>query len=366
MIKNKFYKYAFLILSCGAVIFATYLNHNYFRAESPARVDSNYYVMNTKDLDTGDVTDRIPLFKDIESEESTSEEELSEEDIDETAVPEGYDASIYNTEVISNNGIEPLDTSQYASIDELIWDIIHQYGVYDSQIGLAYYNFQTDEHFYINPDNYMIAASTSKVPVAALYVDLINEGVYTYDTHLPFNADYYVEGAGSITNSPLQSSYSISDLMFESLAHSDNTAWYTMAFNFINNYDSVRQGILNFAEGMSNVPSHYYSDNYTSAALTEKILIKIASNPAYEVIIDIMRQAQPNQLFTSYVNVENMPVKYGRLDAVVNDSGIYYENGEPQYVLVVLTDNVDYADGFLEILNLRINEWFRANYIQNS
>lgn len=48
------------------------------------------------------------------------------------------------------------------------------------------------------------------------------------------------------------------------------------------------------------------------------------------------------------------------MDGAVNDAGIYYEDGQPIYALVVFTQDVDSADLFLEEINLRVNEWARS------
>lgn len=314
----------------------------------------------------------IPDDKEESSEVSTeSSEESSEESHDKSSESSESEAlasdetqldpSIYNVDLIEANGIEAINPSDYASIDELVYDLIAEYGINTNQIGLSFYNFQTDEFFTINPQQYIIAASTAKVPIAAIYLDLIEEGYYSLDSYIPYDSTAY--SSLEPYNSNGDSAYTIEDLIHDSIVYSDNSSWYALAFNYINNFDSVRQGILNFSGYYSGVSDIYYSDNYTTAEISQEVLIKVANNPSYEPLTQLMRQTEPDQLFSSYVNNDNMATKYGRLEGIVNDTGIYYENNQAQYSLVVLTDEVDYADGFIELLNLRINQWFRANYI---
>lgn len=295
------------------------------------------------------------------SESETSASDDSSEDSTIEADETTLDPSIYNVDLMEANGIEAINPAEYETIADLVYETIEEYGINTEQIGLSYYNFQENDYFEINPQSYIIAASTSKVPIAALYLDLIEEGYYTMDSYIPYDSTAY--SSLEPYNDSAESAYTIGELIHDSIVYSDNLAWYALAFNYINNFNSVRQGILNFAEYYTGVSDIYYADNYTSAEIAQEVLIKIANNPSYDYITQLMRQTEPDQLFSSYVNNDNMATKYGRLEAVVNDTGIYYENDQAQYSLVVLTDEVDYADGFLEILNLRINQWFRANYI---
>lgn len=95
--------------------------------------------------------------------------------------------------------------------------------------------------------------------------------------------------------------------------------------------------------------------------MMEHLLIKLASDPAYQTTIDLMATDTTRQLFTSYVK-QGMANKYGRWEEAINDVGIYYEDGQPQYALVAITSNSPVADNFIELLNLRVNEYFHAQH----
>ena len=55
-----------------------------------------------------------------------------------------------------------------------------------------------------------------------------------------------------------------------------------------------------------------------------------------------------------------MATKYGRYENMLNDSGIFYQDDEPIYSLVVMVSDDLYADMFIAELNLRVNEWTLA------
>lgn len=274
------------------------------------------------------------------------------------------DPNIYRVDIMKEYGKDDFDPSAYDSVEEIVEELIDYYDIYYDGVSIAYYNFNDGDYYGYNDTNFIVAASTAKVIAVMAYIDLIEQGVYSYDTELLYNDYFNYEGAGNIANSPAQVSYSISDLMAESIMYSDNTAWYTLVFNYPNNFG----GIANYAlekTGDYNVPEFFYMDNYGSASLYTQILYIAANNPSYEYLIQLMRQTDPPQLFTSYIQTDVIANKYGRVDDEINDVAIYYENDLPQYSLVAFTTGQYNADNFLEDLSLYTNMWFRYNYILN-
>ncbi len=269
---------------------------------------------------------------------------------------------IYDTELMKKNNIESGLGSEFTSIESLINDLINKHQVDRDIIGLAYYNFTTGEHYYINEDKYFIGASTSKVAVAMRYFDLIDEGELSLNSSIPFKSSYYEKGAGYIANSPIKDSYPLEDLISNMIIYSDNTAWSGLKQNY-KTYGDLNKDILKQLD-FSSVPNYYYSDNYSCAKLAETWLIHIAQDKKYADLIKYMSETEPDQLFTSYVK-EGMANKFGRLNNLVHDTGIYFENKSPQYALVCYTEGLKGSDLFLEELNLRINEYYRAMYIES-
>lgn len=268
---------------------------------------------------------------------------------------------IYKYDLMKLNHIEANLGAKYDSVESLVFDLMEEYGVAQDQIGMAFYNFQSDEHFYLNEDRYFIAASTVKAPIAALFIDLIQNQQLALTTPITYKDSYFVEGAGNITNNPLEASYTIEELLYNAVIYSDNTAWYALMDFYNQNYGSYINGILDFTQ-FYGVPDYFYEDNYASAFLAQQWLIKIATQPNYKYLVSLMSQTEPDQLFTSYVD-QGMANKYGRLEDYVHDTGIYFEDGQPQYTLAVYTQGVENADVFLEMVNLRINEWHRHQFL---
>lgn len=328
-------------------------------------------VSQESDEESSSSSDESSSESSSESEESTSSSEYESvvaEAEDETVVE--LDSSlaaedIYNLDLMAENGIEQLDFDAYKNTANVIDATLTEYGVNSSEISLAYYDFHNGEHYYINGDTFFTAASVSKVSLAALYVDLLESGEYSLSSELPYSESLFEAGDGKVTNQPTKAAYTIEELISEAIIRSDNTAMNILKSAYESENGNYREDVLDFigVDAEDEIFDEYKAANVSSAHLVEQVLIKIAEDNKYQDLTNLMTQTTPTQLFTKYVNGEMMANKFGRYSDSVNDSGIYYENGQPQYCLVVLTDNVENADQFLEVMNLRVNQWFRHKYL---
>lgn len=302
-----------------------------------------------------------------ESPETTSESTESAE-ADETRVQLDADLAaedIYNLDLMATDGVELLDLGDYKNTANVIDTTLTEFGVNSSEISLAYYDFRNGEHYYINGDSFFTAASVSKVNLAALYIDLLEEGEYELSSKLAYSDNLFEAGDGKVTNQPNKPAYTVEELLTEAIIRSDNTAMNILKKSYEDEYGNYRESVLDFVglDADSSTYEEFLNSNVSSAQLIEQVLIKIAQDDKYQGLTDLMTQTTPTQLFTKYVNGEMMANKFGRYSNSVNDCGIYYENGQPQYALVILTDNVENADSFLEAMNLRVNQWFRNKYL---
>lgn len=276
------------------------------------------------------------------------------------------DEEVYNLDLMQASGIELIDTSQYASIDELIEATMAEFGVDESQVSLQYTNFKTDESYTINESTFQTAASTIKLPLAVMYVDAIEEGYVDWDTEVTYTYADYEEGDGTITAAVAsgtgQAAYTIEDLIANALMYSDNTATNMLIryYNELYGSETYKTSIASSVDVA--IDEAFYSDNVASAELLSAYYDLLATDDAYQPIVDYLLDASPDRLFTTYVNSSLMANKYGNYGTALNDGGIYYENDEAQYSLVALTDGLTDGTGFLENLNLRVNQYYRANY----
>jgi hypothetical protein len=279
------------------------------------------------------------------------------------------DDEIYNVDQMTADGVEALDASQYADMAAVIEETMADFGVSAEDISLVYTNLQTNETYTVNEDSYMTAASTVKVPLATVIIDAIEAGDMTWESPVTYAYEDYEEGDGTITAAVAsgtgQATYTIEELMGESLMHSDNTATNML----IDYYETVygegafRSNIVaEVYDQVGYIDEAIYEDNIASANFLTAYYKLISTNEIYQPILDFLLQTSPDRLFTTYVKSSVMANKYGNYATALNDTGIYYENDEAQYSLVVYTDGLTEGEDFLANLNLRVNEYYRATY----
>ena len=315
----------------------------------------------------------IAIFKYNDEDKGEADESLTATVDDSSAVESANnialslsDEEVYNIDLMQANGVAMIDPISYDSMADVIEDTMVEFGVDESQISLEFINYQTGESYTVNENNFQTAASTIKLPLSVIYVDAIDEGTIDWDTEVPYTYADYEEGDGTITaavgNGTGQAAYTIEELMADSLMHSDNTAT-----NMLISYYSEVYGSGAFKTNVANsvdvtIDDAFYDDNVVSAELLSAYYNLLATDDTYQPIVDYLLNTSPDRLFTTYVNSSLMANKYGNYGTALNDGGIYYENDEAQYSLVVLTDGLSDGTGFLENLNLRVNQYYRANY----
>lgn len=292
----------------------------------------------------------------IPSEASIAEESeaiaISVENISPVAVIDSVDAEDEHDEGRFEGD---LDYAEFASLEDIVWNEINTYGYDSDYLSISIYDFETGEDFHLNADIPSHGASTNKVGTAVLYSDLINEGYLTWESHLPFTQSWYEEGGGEITNGVFQDSYAIYDLVYQSLYYSDNTAWNTLINNYYSMYGDFQSSLIALS-GLSFDNGEIYNLNFATSRMLNEILIRLAANPEYQPIVDIMLEAQSGLYLKMYVD-EGMAAKYGQYEDGNHDTGIYYEDGEPAYTIAVMSRHLGYIDYFLGDLNLHVKEF---------
>lgn len=297
-------------------------------------------------------------------EPSTSQEETSLIEKDGSDVTSGHLSGSSSNESQENDAVQDetpnlsgIDYSQYQNISEVIRSLIKEYDLPEKNLGIVYENRITNERFYLNENKAAYAASTNKVGLATLYIDQIYKGTIDWQTKLPASPKSFQAGDGLISNSPLKSSYDLEDLMFNLIVYSDNTAWRIMLDYYNDHYGDVKKSLLKASkiDPLSKPLIDNY--NYATPNLLNTFLNKIADSSRYDKLKDFMLEAQPHLRFKLYHD-EGMATKYGQYNNVYHDTGIYYENGQPVYTLVLMTIDVGMVDTFMGELNLRINEWY--------
>lgn len=288
--------------------------------------------------------------------QSTQERESLSDQTQEEADLETTQEDLWLSLIDEGVPLEPLDYSQFHGVDQVIEQIINDFGYDDENIGIIYRNLLTDESYFLNEEMPMFGASTNKVGTCLLIVDLIIQGYLTWDTYLPAYQSLYEEGDGNITNSPMKDWYTVEDLVYNMLVFSDNTAWNILAVYYINHYGNHQEGLIRVS-GIQDVSNPLYQANYACPAMLDGYLQKIIHSPqSYQKLIDYMHLSEPGLRFKQYIP-QGMASKYGQYEDAYHDMGIYYEEGTPLYSLVLMSKNYSVSDEFMATLNYRLKAW---------
>lgn len=257
------------------------------------------------------------------------------------------------------------DYSQYQNVEEVIEALITEYQFPESNLGIAYQNYKTKESYFLNADTALHAASTNKVGTAVLFVDQIEAGQLDWNSQLPASEDLIEAGGGNITNNPLQASYSLEDLISNLLIYSDNTAWNILIQYYSNHFGDYQADLIRQSGIQVQPPALSSQMNFATPNMLLGYLHQIAKDDRYQKLVGFMSQAQEGQRFKLYVP-EGMATKYGQYGYGYHDMGIYFEDGQPIYSLVLMSYDLGMIDSFMGELNLCINQWYHYQVEQKN
>lgn len=203
------------------------------------------------------------------------------------------------------------------------------------------------------PDTAFYIASAIKAPYAWYLCRQLDEGVLQPDEMIVYEEKFFDEGAGTIKNSEPGTLYRLDDLMREALLRSDNIAYRLLvnrcgkeAFNALMDSVGVSEGL------------HFTATNIWPKATPRElalvwsaILDYIQSDaPHSELLAQLLQNSVYSPIRRALGSTRVVASKYGWDEDSYIDAGIVYsEEGQPQYLLTILTENGNREDG--EALN---------------
>lgn len=192
-------------------------------------------------------------------------------------------------------------------------------------VTIGYCNTVTGDEQYYNGDEYMISGSLYKVPLNMVYIDRINDGEMDWDSTV---CGYRYETA-----------------LRESIVYSNNKISQAMAYALGNgNWHAFRETLVPYmCIGQENVEELFYKNNYSTARQMICCLKLLFENQdRYPRIIDLMKEAEPNNYFLKHPQKVEVAHKYGYLAdggiLYLNDCGFCYT--EDPFCLVVFTAGI--------------------------
>lgn len=225
----------------------------------------------------------------------------------------------------------------------------------ESRIGLVFYDLTTKAAIEINPDKEFAAASTVKVPMNIVLLDLAQKGTIDFDSSMQYASGDYEGGTGILQGKDKSDPIPLRTLSEYSIVYSDNIATQMIIRKIGRElmYDkfSVMAGEEVQRTGNLTRPSY-------NAAYLKRLYENPDSNPYYAFLIANMKKTIFHDRIDKYIPQDITAHKIGNYSSYVNDIAIVYT--KRPYVLVVYTNGVPNAAEKIAQISKMIYEYQSA------
>lgn len=206
------------------------------------------------------------------------------------------------------------------SLGAVIERYLEKKGLPASNIAIGWYDLQSGEEWYYNPDTFIYGASTYKLPLAMLYLDKIHAGELSWDT--------------PIAGSPLE------ERLHRMVADSNNDAadalWNALSLE----ENELRVLLAQYSGlGVEKLPHSYYGGSFSPRFLIGTLLTLHEHADEYSQILEYMKEARPTSFLSLYRGEREIAHKYGAIPGYACDSGIVY--AERPFLMTVMTRNLN-------------------------
>lgn len=218
------------------------------------------------------------------------------------------------------------------TMETVVQELMDQYGLNEDNFSLCYYNTVTGESYEYNPDAWMVAASTYKLPLNLYY--------------------YEQEAAGAIDPESYVNGIPLPDIHYRSIVESNNELSHALLYN-LGTFREYKQLMLDTYGDYTpeQIPDEAMTRNlYTTGFMMDVLQYLYPISDQYPELMEHLNAAMPGYYFKKYVTNYPIAHKYGSYEGAENDVGIVYT--EEPYLLAVYTYGV--YDG-MDVVG-RINE----------
>lgn len=227
--------------------------------------------------------------------------------------------------------IEPKKKSKIELIEEKTYEV---FDGYIDNVSIYFKDLNTNEEYALNEGIYYLAASTTKVPLAMMILDEVNNGEKSLDQLLYFIENDREGGSGVLYYLEQIPSITIDEAINFSIVYSDNIA-RNMLSRVANT--SSTEYMRNVAND-NNIPYGNYTTAKQLGILLEKLYKNTDNNIYYNSLIEYMSNTIYHDRLDKYLDYDKVAHKIGNYYRYYHDMGIIY--GKDTYILVVLTKDV--------------------------
>lgn len=200
------------------------------------------------------------------------------------------------------------------------------------------------------PDTALYIASAIKAPYALYVCRQLDAGNVFEDEAIEYQEKFYDEGSGNIKSAQPGTMYRLDYLLQESILHSDNIA-YRLLVNRCGKEDfNAMLDSLGITEGM-----HFTATNIWPKATPRELALcwneiynYIQSGAPHSALLAqiLTNSSAYSPIRKAFVYQRTVAAKYGWDQTSYVDAGIVYSaEGQPQYLLALLTENGELENG---------------------
>lgn len=200
------------------------------------------------------------------------------------------------------------------------------------------------------PDTALYIASAIKAPYALYVCRQLDAGNVFEDESIEYQEKFYDEGSGNIKSAQPGTMYRLDYLLQESILHSDNIA-YRLLVNRCGKEDfNAMLDSLGITEGM-----HFTATNIWPKATPRELALcwneiynYIQSGAPHSALLAqiLTNSSAYSPIRKAFVYQRTVAAKYGWDQSSYVDAGIVYSaEGQPQYLLALLTENGELENG---------------------
>lgn len=232
----------------------------------------------------------------------------------------GQTAAIHSAVVTKTADPMVPEPEDNATMETVVQALMAEYDLNEGNFSLCYYNTVTGESYEFNPDAWMVAASTYKLPLNLYY--------------------YEQEAAGLIDPESAVSGVPLPTIHYRSIVESNNELSHALIYN-LGTFRQYKQLMLETYSDydLNLVPAEAMNRNlYTAGFMMDVLQYLYPIADQYPELMEHLHEAMPGQYFKKYVTDYPIAHKYGSYDGAENDIGIVYT--EEPYLLTVYTYQV--------------------------
>lgn len=241
------------------------------------------------------------------------------------------------------------NTSQQFQFDlqEQVNNYLDEKSISKDKIAISLFDFSSGNEFHMNADEYFIAASVYKLPLAMYYYELIEKGSYSKNQPFLYEPIHYENGGPIGDNYAPGDEIPLQTLLQAMIVDSDNTSGHIL-YEKIGSWAQFKQVISTYGS-REQQPIFFSLENVLNSRFTNDVLIYLYQNQEiFANLLEDMKNTTPGDYLQKRISAP-VAQKFGLYGAANNSAGIVFS--DKPYSIAIFTELGDNGDDVIGDLN---------------